>query len=100
MAIAIYARVSTEEQRERQSIETQYELGQSFCRMQNLPVYRVYGDNGVSGTIPLDRRPEGSQIFRDARLGKFDELLVYRLDRLGRNACMALNAVEGLKRCG
>src|ERR1017187_7168004 len=86
MAIAIYARVSTEEQRERQSIETQYELGQSFCKVQNLPVYRVYGDNGVSGTIPLDRRPEGSQIFRDARLGKFDEVLVYKLDRLARDA--------------
>ena len=42
MPIAIYARVSTEEQRERQSIETQYELGQSFCKVQNLPVFRVY----------------------------------------------------------
>ena len=100
MAIAIYARVSTEEQRERQSIETQYELGQSFCKVQNLPVYRVYGDNGVSGTIPLDRRPEGSQIFRDARLGKFDEVLVYKLDRLARDARHTLNAVAELEKMG
>jgi site-specific DNA recombinase len=100
MPIAIYCRVSTEEQRERQSIETQYELGQSFCKMQNLPVYRVYGDNGVSGTIPLDRRPEGSQIFRDARLGKFDELLVYKLDRLARDARLTLNAVAELEKIG
>jgi len=100
MPIAIYARVSTEEQRERQSIETQYELGQSFCKVQNLPVYRVYGDNGVSGTIPLDRRPEGSQIFRDARLGKFDELLVYKLDRLARDARHTLNAVAELEKMG
>ena len=100
MPIAIYARVSTEEQRERQSIETQYELGQSFCKVQNLPVFRVYGDNGVSGTIPLDRRPEGSQIFRDARLGKFDELLVYKLDRLARDAHHTLNAVAELEKMG
>jgi site-specific DNA recombinase len=100
MPIAIYARVSTEEQRERQSIETQYELGQSFCKVQNLPVFRVYGDNGVSGTIPLDRRPEGSQIFRDARLGKFDELLVYKLDRLARDARHTLNAVAELEKMG
>jgi site-specific DNA recombinase len=100
MAIAIYARVSTEEQRLRQSIETQYELGQSFCKAENLNVFRVYGDNGVSGTIPLDRRPEGSQIFRDARLGKFDELLVYKLDRLARDARLTLNAVAELEKIG
>src|ERR1035438_3462367 len=33
MSVAVYARVSTEEQRERQSIETQYDFGQRFCQM-------------------------------------------------------------------
>jgi len=100
MPVAVYARVSTEEQRERQSIATQYDFGENFCKKNSLPVYRVYADDGVSGTIALDRRPEGSQIMRDARKGKFDQLLVYRLDRLARNACLALNAVEDLRRLG
>jgi site-specific DNA recombinase len=100
MPIAIYARVSTEEQRERQSIETQYDEGQTFCKRQSLPVYRVYADNGISGTIPMNRRPEGSQILRDARLGKFDQLLVYKLDRLARDARLALDVVEDLRKLG
>jgi site-specific DNA recombinase len=100
MAIAIYARVSTDEQRDRKSIQTQYDDGQRFCEKHSLPVYRVYADDGISGTIPLDRRPEGSQILRDARLGKFDQLVVYKLDRLARNARLALNVVEDLRQVG
>jgi site-specific DNA recombinase len=100
MPVAVYARVSTEEQRERQSIETQYDFGQRFCQMYTLPVFRIYADDGVSGTIPLDRRPEGSQILRDARLGKFDQLLVYRFDRLGRETRLILNAVADLEKLG
>src|ERR1051326_5746038 len=100
MPVAVYARVSTEEQRERQSIETQYEFAQRFCQMYTLPVFRVYADNGITGTLPLDRRPEGSQILRDARLGKFDQLLVYRLDRLGREKRLILNAVAELEKLG
>src|SRR4030095_11223224 len=100
MPVAIYARVSTEEQRERQSIETQYDFGERFCQMYTLPIFRIYADDGVSGTIPLDRRPEGSQILRDARLGRFDQLLVYRLDRLGRETRLILNAVAELEKLG
>src|SRR5260370_31602528 len=98
MPVAVYARVSTEEQRERQSIETQYDFGQRFCQMYALPVFRIYADDGVSGTIPLDRRPEGSQILRDARLGRFDQLLVYRLDRLGRQTPLIFDALADLEK--
>ena len=75
MAVAIYLRVSTEEQRERQSIATQRESGERYTALHSLAVHHVYADDGVSGTIPLDKRPEGSQILRDAKLGKFDQLL-------------------------
>jgi site-specific DNA recombinase len=100
MPVAIYARVSTEEQRERQSIETQLEQAHRFCDYQKLPIYRIFADNGISGTVPLDRRPEGSQILADARLGKFDQLLVYKLDRLGRETRLILNAVADLEKLG
>src|SRR5260370_12751476 len=96
MAVAVYLRVSTDEQRERQSIATQREFADRFCTLNGLAVSRVYADDGVTGTIPLDRRPEGSEIFRDARLKRFDELLVYRLDRLGRETSQILAAVAGL----
>lgn len=100
MALAIYARVSTEEQRERQSIRTQIEFGERYCQLHELAAYRVYSDDGVSGTVPLDQRPEGGQILRDAQLRKFDQLLVYKLDRLGRETRLILNAVADLEKLG
>jgi site-specific DNA recombinase len=100
MAVAVYLRVSTEEQRERQSIATQREFGERYCLLHSLAVCRVYADDGVSGTVPLERRAEGGQILTDARNGKFDQLLVYRLDRLGRDTRLILNAVAELEKVG
>jgi site-specific DNA recombinase len=100
VATAVYLRVSTEEQRERQSIATQREFGERYCQLHDLAVYRVYADDGVSGTVPLELRPEGSQILKDARLGKFDRLLVYKLDRLGRETRLILNGVAELEKVG
>jgi site-specific DNA recombinase len=64
MAVAVYARVSTEEQRERQSIRTQLEFSERYCQLHSLVVFKVYSDDGVSGTIPLDRRAEGWEMPR------------------------------------
>jgi site-specific DNA recombinase len=100
MPVATYLRVSTEEQRERQSIETQREFGDRYRDLHKLQTYRVYEDDGVSGTVPLDQREQGGQILRDARLGRFDQLLVYRLDRLGRDTRLILNAVDELEKLG
>lgn len=100
MQVAIYARVSTEEQRERQSIETQLDFAKRYCELHGLSVYRTYADNGVSGTVPLEKRPEGGQIWRESRLGKFDQLLVYRLDRFGRDTRLIWNAVADLEKLG
>jgi len=100
MPVAVYLRVSTEEQRERQSIATQREFGERYCQLHKLAVYRAYADDGVSGTVPLEQRPDGCQILRDARLGKFDQLLVYKLDRLGRETRLILNAVAELEKLG
>lgn len=100
MAVAIYCRVSTEEQRERQSILTQREFGERYTDLHKLVVCRVYADDGVSGTVPLEQRSEGSQVLRDARLRKFDQLLIYKLDRLGRETRLILNAVADLEKLG
>ena len=67
MAVAVYLRVSTEEQRERQSIATQREFGERYCQLHNLAVYRVYADDGVSGTVPLEQRPDGEPDSRGMR---------------------------------
>src|SRR4051812_31573568 len=93
MPVAVYLRVSTDEQRERQSIATQQAEVERFCAVQGLSIARIYADDGVTGTMPFDRRPEGHQLLQDARLKKFDQLLVYKLDRIGRDAIIILETV-------
>ena len=100
MAVAIYCRVSTEEQRERQSILTQREFGERYSELHKLHVHALYSDDGISGTVPLELRPEGVRVLRDARAGKFDQLLIFKLDRLGRETRLILNAVAELEKMG
>jgi Resolvase, N terminal domain len=51
--VALLLRVSSEEQRERETIEIQREFLQEYCRLYGLEVAQIYADDGVSGTIPL-----------------------------------------------
>jgi site-specific DNA recombinase len=100
MAVGVYLRVSTEEQRERQSIETQREFGLRFSGLHQLPIYETYADDGISGTVPLELRPGGIRLLDEARQRKFDQLLVFKLDRLGRDTRLILNAVAELEKYG
>ena len=45
-----------------------------------------YLDGGISGMIPLEKRPEGGRLLEDANNGLFKQVVVYRLDRIGRKA--------------
>jgi site-specific DNA recombinase len=100
MAVGVYVRVSTEEQRERQSIVTQREFSTRYCDSHELRIHETYADDGVSGTVPLEMRPGGLRLLEEARQRKFDQLLVYKLDRLGRDTRLILNAVAELEKHG
>ncbi len=64
--VALYLRVSSEEQRDRETIEIQREFLEQYRRLYELEVAGVYADDGVSGTIPLHERPEGRRLLEDA----------------------------------
>lgn len=98
--VAIYARVSSEDQAERGTIENQIEFARKYCDLHELDVVEWYRDDGVTGTIPLEMRDAGRRLLEDAKAGRFELLLVYRLDRLGRSARIILNAVYDLEQYG
>jgi site-specific DNA recombinase len=98
--VAVYLRVSSEEQRERHTIESQRERVLELISRERLVVVNEYRDDGVSGTIPLDDRPAGRQLLIDAREQRFDAEVVYRLDRLGRDTADGLITVRELERIG
>jgi site-specific DNA recombinase len=98
--VGLLLRVSSEEQRERETIEIQREFLHEYCRLYGLDVAQVYADDGVSGTIPLHERPEGRRLLEDAKEGEFSTLLVYRLDRLGRSLLVTVDAHDRLQASG
>src|SRR5215217_3829645 len=98
--VALKLRVSSEEQRDRETIEIQREFLEQYCRLYGLEVVDTYADDGVSGTIPLHERPEGRRLLEDAKAGKFDTVLVYRLDRLGRSLLVIVDAHDRLQEAG
>jgi len=86
MASLGYARVSTIEQNA--DLQTRA-LKEAGC-------LKVYTDHGVSGTKA--RRPQLDKLLEHARAG--DELVVWKLDRLGRNTRQLLDLVDHLESGG
>ena len=83
LRIAIYARVSTEEQREGQTIDSQVAELERFCREKVWLVTGIYKDEGWSGGIM--ERPELDRLRDDAQKAVFDAVLINDVDRLARD---------------
>ena len=75
---AIYARVSTFDQEP----ENQLAELRRYIQARNWSA-REYVDRGISGA--KDRRPALDALIRDAKRRRFDVLVCWRLDRLGRS---------------
>ena len=99
MAIAAYCRVSTEDQKNTENIETQVEKLKRYCEQQGLEVFDFYLDDGISGDKPMAARPNGARLLRDAELHKFTTVLATRYDRIGRGrpsqTLMDIERIEG-----
>jgi DNA invertase Pin-like site-specific DNA recombinase len=84
---AIYARVSSLEQ------QPENQLGdlRDYCARHGWQSHE-YVDHGVSGA--KERRPSLDALIRDARRRRFDAVVVWRLDRLGRNLKHLITTVD------
>lgn len=91
--VAIYSRVSTLHQAEEgYSIGQQIEALTKYCQAMGWVIYDNYSDGGFSGG-KLER-PAMQKMIQDAELGKFDTVIVYKLDRLSRNVRDTLYLVK------
>ena len=90
--VAIYSRVSKEEQHP----ENQLRQLENFVELSKWEVYKIYVDK-ISGRVT--DRPEFQQMLKDARMRRFDILLVWSLDRFSREGIRNnLNYLERLKK--
>ena len=95
MNVAIYARYSSNSQREA-SIEEQIKVCKEFAERNNHTVVKEYCDNALTGTN--DNRPSLQRLIKDCSMGFFDMVIVYSIDRFGRNLKQSLNNIEKLEK--
>src|SRR3990167_5577152 len=114
MRVALYTRVSTEDQaREGYSLEVQREYSlqilllakfirrdrlESFAKREGLEIFKLYQDDGISGYST--ERPALKNLLKDAKEKKFNLILVYKIDRFSRNLKDLLNLVDELSTYG
>ena len=84
--VAFYIRFSSWNQDAQNSKEGQFNALQAYANANGMVVTAVYTDEGVSGR--RDDRQELNRMMRDARARQrpFDEVLIWKFDRLGRRA--------------
>lgn len=94
--IAIYTRVSTDEQ----TTENQQAVLTEWAARTGGRVVAAFDDNGVSGTLALDKRKAGKAMLDAATRREFDQLAVWAVDRLGRSLLDLLNNLMQLQASG
>lgn len=92
-----YLRVSTAEQAEEgYSIDAQENVIREKCELEDKEFISVYADKGISGKS-MTNRLQLQQMLQDASEGKFDEVWVWKTNRLARNQYDLLTIVKKLE---
>jgi site-specific DNA recombinase len=101
MAVALYARVSTPRQAEKDlSIPDQLRQLREYCKARNLPIAYEYIEPGATGTD--DRRPVFQQMIADAGQdpAPYEAIIVHSRSRFFRDLFEFLGYERRLKRAG
>jgi len=93
---AIYVRVSTD----KQTVENQVRELRQIAERRNWEVVEQYSDAGISGSKGRDDRPGLDQMLKDAQRRRFDVVMAWAIDRLGRSLIDLLGTIQTLEACG
>ncbi len=92
--VAIYARVSTDKQK----VDMQLSDLREYVKRAGWTIYKEFIDQGYTGKNTS--RPAFKEMIDRARQRKFDVLLVWKLDRLGRSLKDLINTLDELGHLG
>jgi DNA invertase Pin-like site-specific DNA recombinase len=93
---AIYVRVSTD----KQTVENQVRELHQIADRRGWEVVEQYSDAGISGSKVRDDRPGLDQMLKDAQRRRFDVVMAWAIDRLGRSLIDLLGTIQTLEACG
>ena len=94
--VALYVRVSTDHQ----SVENQVRELKQVAERRGWTVEEIYRDAGISGSKGRDKRPGLDAMLKDANRRKFDIVMAWAIDRLGRSLIDLLGTIEHLQEVG
>jgi DNA invertase Pin-like site-specific DNA recombinase len=92
--VAIYVRVSTDDQR----CDLQLSECREFVLNRSWNIYAEYVEHGLSGSKAS--RPQLDKLMRDARARKFDAIVCWKLDRFGRSVSNFVSHMQDLAQWG
>lgn len=85
--VALYKRVSTDEQvANGHSLDEQERIMRNYCETFGYTVYKVYSDEGFSGS-ETSKRQAFNQMMEDMKKKKFNKIIALKLDRMTRDLC-------------
>ncbi len=98
---ALLARVSTEEQVEGYSLDAQRRAFRTLVEARGWTIYKEYMEEGRSAhTDDIRKRPVFKEAVDDALAGKYDVLVVHKIDRFSRKLRITLEYFEKLGKAG
>lgn len=89
----IYARVSTKDQ----NCERQLNELKEYAERAQIELIDEFVDIGISGTKGREDRPELARMMKGATARRFNKVLVWSLDRMGRSTQHLVNLSEELR---
>ena len=93
---ALYVRVSTDAQ----SVENQISELSQVAERRGWQVVQIYRDAGISGAKGRSQRPGLDAMLKDASRRKFDVVMAWAIDRLGRSLIDLLRTIQDLEAVG
>jgi len=93
---ALYVRVSTDHQ----TVENQVGELRQVAGRRGWDVVEVYRDAGISGAKGRDKRPGLDAMLNDANRRRFDVVMSWAIDRLGRSLIDLLGTIQHLEAVG
>jgi len=94
--VGIYVRVSTDDVKQTTSFELQKMYYEDFVNKHpNWTLYRIYADEGISGTT-TEGRKAFNEMIADAKAGKMDLIITKSVSRFARNSYDFIGIVRTL----
>jgi DNA invertase Pin-like site-specific DNA recombinase len=93
---ALYVRVSTDGQ----TVENQGRELKQIADRRGWTIVETYSDAGISGSKGRNHRPGLDAMLNDAKRRKFDVVMAWAIDRVGRSLIDLLGTIQELEACG